>query len=74
MQRSWDHSEVRQRLWLEPLGFPAHLVQTLAGERGPRAEAAPITLQRCLEASALMQVTQSPFLTKAKGLPRPRPL
>lgn len=29
MLRSWDQSEVRQRLWLEPLGFPAHLVQAL---------------------------------------------
>ena len=74
MQRGWDHSEVRQRLRLEPLGFAAHLVQTLAGERGPRADAAPTTLRRRLEASALMQVTPSLFLTKAKGLPRPRPL
>ena len=69
MQRGWDFSEVRQRLWLEPLGFPAYLVQTLAGERGSRADAARITLRRLLEASAFMQGTPSLFLTKAKGLP-----
>ena len=67
MQRGWDHSEVRQKLRLEPLGFAAHLVQTLAGERGPRADAAPTTLRRRLEASALMQVTPVTLPHQGKG-------